>query len=327
MKLLEEIKEIKKSIKHSKKVFLMAHKNLDLDAIGSCLGMYYVLTKLNKECYIVIDDTNHEMGVQKILYEIEGNYNIITSNKISETQCKRNKQNLLIILDTNRKDLLQNKEALDLFENVIVLDHHELGKSSVNKGIVLTDTETSSACELVVQLASTYEIEFNSYIATLLLAGITLDTNSFALNTNEETFYTAYYLSAIGASTKKVQYLLKQDINSYIEQQKLLTNIEVVNKVAIANGTPHAIHRREDLAKIADILLFFNDIEVSFVIGKISKDTIGVSARSLGNINIEPYMEKLGGGGNKQNGAVIFENKNISEVVQEIKKVLKKESK
>ena len=102
-----EIKHLKKSLKKAKTVFLMAHKNLDLDAIGSCLGMYYILSNLKKDCYIIIDDKDKEMGVDKVLHEVEGCYNIIKSSDLPIYLNKKQKNNLLIILDTNKKDLLQ----------------------------------------------------------------------------------------------------------------------------------------------------------------------------------------------------------------------------
>lgn len=327
MKVTENIKIIKKYIKHATTVFIMAHKSLDLDAIGSCIGMYHLLTKLNKECYIIIDDKTHEIGVSKVLHEVEGCYNIIHSSDIENTLNPKSKRNLLVILDTNKKELLQNKECLKYFSQKIVLDHHELGKTSVKDGLIICDTELSSTCEIIVKISEHYKLEFTPYVATLLLSGIVLDTNNFMLNTSEETFYTAYYLTVLGASPKKVQYLLKQDLNDYIEQQKLLTNIEIIDqKYAIAKGTPYAFYRREDLARIADILIFFNNIEMAFVIGKVSKTEVAVSARSIGNYSIETVMNKLGGGGNDCNGATIITNKNISEIIDKIKTILKEET-
>ena len=322
---LNDLKTIKKMIKKSKRVFLMAHKNLDLDAISSCIAMSYLLRKLNKNSFIVIDDKTNELGVEKILHEIDGSYQIITSEDVEEKLHKNKRKNLLIVLDTNKKDLLQSKDVLDVINKKLVIDHHEMGKNSIYDGYQVIDVECSSASQMVVQILNEYKVDINSYLATLLLSGIVLDTNNFTLNTNEETFYSAYCLTVFGASIKKVQYLLKQDIDHYVEQQKLLTNIEIINdKIAIAKGTPYAIYRREDLARIAETLLFFNNIELSIVIGKINKEDVGVSARSFGNIDVEELMTKLDGGGNKQYGAALIEKKNISEVVDKVKKELKK---
>jgi c-di-AMP phosphodiesterase-like protein len=322
--VLKDIQVIKKMIKKSKKIFLIAHKDLDLDAISSCIAMSHLLKKINKESYIIIDDTTNELGVEKILREIDGCYNIITSKELEENLCKKKKKNLLVVLDTNKKDLLQNKDVLELFERTLVIDHHELGKNSIYDAYQVIYPECSSASQMVVQILNEYKIDITPYLATILLSGIVLDTNNFTLNTNEETFYSAYYLTVFGASNKKVQYLLKQDIDNYVEQQKLLTNIEIIDdKIAIAKGTPHSVYRREDLARIAETLLLFDNIELSLVIGKINKEDVGVSARSFGNIDVEVLLTKLGGGGNKQYGAALFENKKISEVVEKVKKELK----
>jgi c-di-AMP phosphodiesterase-like protein len=177
---------------------------------------------------------------------------------------------------------------------------------------------------MITSLIEYYDVEIDSYYATILLSGIVLDTNNYTLNTTSETYYASYYLSSLGASAKKVQYLLKQDIEEYTERQKLLSEIETIDgKIAFTKATPYTQYRREDLAKVADTLLFFNNIEASFVIGKIGKDTIGISARSLGNYNIGKILEKLGGGGDQCNGAAKFEKTTISKVEQELKKILK----
>ena len=148
------------------------------------------------------------------------------------------------------------------------------------------------------------------------------DTNNFSLKTDAATFYAAYFLSTLGADVKKVEYLLKQDLGEYVERQKLLSNIETKDNIAIAKGTPSAVYRREDLARIADTLLFFNDIEASFVIAKIAKDEVGVSARSLGNIDVAKIMEKMNGGGDKTEGATKIDMEPISKVAAKLKDVL-----
>ena len=324
MGIKKNSKKLKKLIRKSKNIFLMAHQNLDLDAIGSCLGMYTILKKIKKECFIIIDDETEEMGVKKILNEIEGCYNIIKSSDIPVYLHKNNKKNLLVILDTNKENLVQSPKSLEYFDRLVVIDHHELGKNSIEDGLIIIEENTSSASEMVVEIANIYNIEFSAYIATLLLAGIVLDTYNFTLKTNANTFYTAYYLTAYGASPKKVQYLLKQDIEMYKEQQKLLTNIETTNKIALAKGSQYITYRREELARVADTLLFFDNVEASFVIGKIGKTKVGVSARSLGNINISKTMEHLSGGGDALSGATVFDDKKISEVYKLVKDEIEK---
>ena len=231
-----------------------------------------------------------------------------------------------MILDTNKKDLVQSEIALKKITKKVVIDHHSPGKTTIKDAFLIIDEEVSSTCEMITNLIETYDIELESYYATILLSGIVLDTNNFTLKTTADTYYSAYFLASLGASAKKVQYLLKQDLEEYTERQKLLTRIEILdNKIAFTKATPYTIYRREDLAKIADTLLFFNNIEASFVIGKIGKDTVGISARSLGNFDISAILEELGGGGDDYNGAVKFDKKNISEVEELLKKEIKKQ--
>ena len=329
MKLIERKKEFKKKITKAKTIFIMAHKDLDLDALGSSIGLYFILEKLNKNCYLIINDNKHESGVNKVLQELEGCLNIIKSTEIEKSLYIREKKNLLIILDTNKKELVQANDALDYFnlDNIIILDHHELGETSIESNLRIIDNEISSTCEMITNLIESYKMELDPYYATLLLSGIVLDTNNFTLKTNSETYYAAYYLSSMGASTKKVQYLLKQDLKEYIERQQLITNVDIIeDRIAIAKGSPYATYRREDLAKIADTLLFFNDIEASFVIAKSTSKTIAVSARSMGNFNIAKILTPLGGGGSNLSGAARLTDTTISKVETKLKQILKKEA-
>ena len=328
MKLIERKKELRKKIKSAKTVFIMAHKDLDLDALGSSIGLYIILEKLNKNCFLIINDTKHESGVSKVFKELEGCLNIIKDNEIEDNLYIRSKKNLLVILDTNKEELVQASDAINYFdkENIVILDHHELGETSIDAGLRIIDNDISSTCEMITNLIETYKMELDPYYVTLLLSGIVLDTNNFTLKTNSETYYAAYYLASMGASTKKVQYLLKQDLKEYIERQKLITNVDIIDStIAIAKGSPYMIYRREDIAKIADTLLFFNDIEASFVIAKTTSKTISVSGRSLGNYDISKILTKLGGGGNKTVGAARISDSAISKVETKLKQILKKE--
>ncbi len=328
MKLVEKKREIRQKLKKAKTIFIMAHKDLDLDALGSSIGLYFILEKLNKNCFLIINDKKHEAGVAKVFQELEGCLNIINSKDIEDNLYLRSKKNLLIILDTNKEELVQAKDALTYFdkENIMILDHHELGETSIDADLRIIDNEVSSTCEMITNLIETYNIRLDPYYATLILSGIVLDTNNFTLKTNSETYYAAYYLSSMGASSKKVQYLLKQDLKEYIERQKVITNVDVIDeKIAIAKGSPYTNYRREDLAKIADTLLFFNSIEASFVIAKNNANTIAISGRSLGNYNISKILEPLGGGGVSTSGAAKIEDTTISKVETKLKQILKKE--
>lgn len=326
MAILKEKKKFNKAIRHAKTVFLMGHKDLDLDALGSCIGLSLLLKKKKKDCYIIIDDEDHELGVEKVLKELEGCINVIKSENIGKVINPKDSKNLLIILDTNKTDLVQNKDVLKKIDKKLVIDHHDMGKTTIKDVDIINDTESSSTCEMITKLIEHYDLDIDSYYATILLSGIVLDTNNFTLKTSKDTYYSAFYLASLGASAKKVQYLLKQDIEEYKERQKLMTGIDKINKkIAFTKAGANTIYRREDLAKVADTLLFFNDIEASFVIGKVGKNTVGLSARSLGNYNIIKVLEKFGGGGDETEGAARFENTTINKVEKMIKEYIAKE--
>ena len=152
MGIIKQKGKINKAIRNSKNVFLMAHKNLDLDALGSQVGMYMILKRKKKKCYIVIDDINHEMGVEKVLRELEGCVEIIRSEDLEEYIHPNKSKNLLIILDTNKSDLVQSKEVLTKIKNKIIIDHHDIGKTTIKDGILIIDNKISSTCEMITNL-------------------------------------------------------------------------------------------------------------------------------------------------------------------------------
>lgn len=328
MKIVDKKKEIKKHLRQAKSIFIMSHKDLDLDALGSSLGMYFLLSRLHKNCYLIIDDERHELGVAKVLQELDGCINILTSDKVEDNLYIRQKRNLLLILDTNKTDLIQSSKVLDFFleDQIIIFDHHDTGATSIESSLRIIDNEVSSTCEMVTNLLESYQITLDPYYATLILAGVVLDTNNFTLKTNANTYYSAYYLAMMGASSKKVQYLLKQDLKEYMERQTMITNVDILNeKIAISKGSPYTIYRKDELAKTADTLLFFNNIELSFVIGKINEKDVYVSGRSLGKYNVANILGKLGGGGDQMGAAARISNSSISKVEQKLLQILKKE--
>ena len=326
MGIKKDKKELFSRIRKANTIFLMAHDNLDLDALGSTIGLYVICQKKRKKCYIIIDEKSHEDGVNKVLKELTGCLDIIKSSEIEEKMHPRQNKNLLVILDVNKEEIVQSKKALELIDNKVILDHHNTGKTTIKDAYKIIDEDVSSTCEMISNMVEAYDIELDPYYATVLLAGIVLDTNNFTLKTSANTYYSAYYLSCLGASAQKVQYLLKQNIEEYTKREKMLSDIETVkNKIAITKSNPHTINRREDLAKVADTLLFFNNIEASFVVGRISKNEIGISARSLGDYDINKVLNEFNGGGDDFHGAATVEGTVISPVITKLKKILEED--
>jgi len=320
MSILERAKELRKVIKKHEVVFIVGHKDLDLDAIGSALGMSYIVEKFKREAYIIIDDETFEPAVGKIINQTQKSRFIKSSNLFKK---KKNK-NLLVVVDTNKEKLLQNHDLINEFEDVVVIDHHQPNSSSIQKGMILIDTESSSACELITELIYYYGIHLEPEIATTILGGIVLDTNNFVVKTQAKTYFAAYHLTSFGADPRKVQYYLKQDIKDYIIRQKVIIDVEIINdKFAVTVGDESIKYKREELAKVADTLLQFNGITASFVIGKITDGTIGISARSEGKTDVGKLLEQLGGGGGSQEAATQIQENNMNHVKKQLLKILK----
>lgn len=321
MTLLESKKSIEKLIARASSIYIMGHRYLDLDAIGSAIGFYEYLRYYDKELAIVINDRKLEPGVKKILDKMKGLYRIERSNNIKSSI---DKNSLLIIVDTNKKALLQDPSMVDCFENVIVVDHHDLNESSIDKGLIIVDENTSSTCEMLGEFLTSSNIEISEDTATILLSGIVLDTNNFVLKTTANTYKVSYLLAEKGADPNYVQYLLKQDIKNYIERQKVITNVKIIKKsIALSCANSKVRYRREDLAKIADTILQFDKVESSFVIGKLDNNDIGISARSIGTINVGEILEKLGGGGDEHEAGARLEKTSIKKVEKLLKETLK----
>ncbi|MBO5376171.1 MAG: DHH family phosphoesterase [Bacilli bacterium] len=320
MTLIDAKEQIEKQIEEASSIFIMGHKYLDLDAIGSAIGIYEYLRTFDKKPTIIINDRKLEPGVKKIIDKMGDVYNIKKSKKI---KLKINEKSLLIVVDTNKEALLQDSSLLDLFEQVIVIDHHDLRESSINKGMIVVDEEASSTCEMVAEYLDYNKTQINEDTATILLSGIVLDTNNYVLKTTTNTFRASYLLTQQGADPSYVQYLLKQDLKNYIARQKVITNVKIYKNIAISCAKSTLRYRREDLAKIADTLLLFNKIEASFVIGKLDKNTVGISARSIGNIDVGEILENLNGGGDNHEAGARIDDKSIKKVEEELREILK----
>lgn len=320
MDKIQKFKKFNQMIKKSDSIFIMGHKDLDLDAIGSAIGIYELAVHLKKKAYIILNDKKHEAGVKRVLELVKGDISFISSEEVSDyIQAK----SLLVIVDVNKPLIMQDGQLVSLFSDTVILDHHDKNETSLVPTLEIIDSMTSSTSEIVTEYFYYYDYSFSSLCATFLLAGITIDTNEFLVKTSAKTHYAAYCLLEYGASLKDVNALLKQDLEEYILRQKVITDLEVLNKnIAFAKGSSRIFYKREELAKIADTILEFNHIETSYVIGKLSDDEIGISARSIGSVNVGEVLSLLGGGGDRHDAACRISGKTLKEVEEELKQVL-----
>jgi c-di-AMP phosphodiesterase-like protein len=316
--------KIKEFIMKSSKVIIMAHKNLDLDALGSSLGIYYLSKSLGREAYLLVEDTIHELGVSKSLKLLTSNKIDINIYNLDKIKPLIDKDTLLIVLDVNLMPITQNDKVLDLINSKIVIDHHVTDKETIKDTLYkYIDEKKSSTSEIVVDLLKQLDIYIPPYIATIMLSGIVIDTNSFLQKTNYKTFEAASYLDEQGADELELKYLLKEDIKRYNRRQEIISGSVIYNdKVAIGMGKKGNLYHPEDLAKVSETLLRFNEIEIAFTIGFIEKNKVDISARSMGNINVQEIMEQLGGGGNETYAATQLKNITLEEVKDKLLKII-----
>ena len=318
--IIKNKKKIDSMIEKASNIFIVGHRYLDLDALGSNLGMYEYVKSFGKKPVIIINDKYKEDGVKRIIDKMGNNYRYEKSSKV---KYRINNDSLIIITDTNKAGLLQDSTLPDLFNNIIIIDHHEYNETSIRKGLIVVDDKLSSASEMVTFLLESIDRKYDKLVATALLSGIVLDTNNFALKTSGDTYKAASILCGHGASPSDVQALLKQNIKEYIERTKMITDVKIYGNIAIACAKASLIYRREDLAKVSDLLLQFNGIEVSFAVGKLDTRKIGISGRSVGKINVGDVLEYLDGGGNAYEAAAQVESLKIREVEDKIREILK----
>lgn len=311
-------------IKGSDQVFVTGHKNPDMDAIGSSLGIARISMMLKKKCWVVIDQDDLSSDVEKLMKEIE-NHNQVNQNIISprEAESKITENDLVILVDHHKPLLSMAPELLKKTKRNIVIDHHRRGEEfTENPLLVYIEPYASSTAELITELfeyVSSDGEPINRIEATAMLGGIIVDTNNFSLRTGSRTFDAASYLQSVGANSTMIQRLLKEDPEVYLKRSKLIETIQFVHEgVAIAYGKDNVIYPPVTTAQTADTMLSMSGVEAAFVITKRSDDMIGISARSLGKINVQIIMEKMGGGGHLSNAATQIDDKTIQEVREEL---------
>lgn len=316
--------KIKEIISSASNVYIMGHYGIDLDAFGASLGLYYYITSLNKNCYIIIDELESDNSIIKTKEELFSRKINISTYTYDEIKNNINKKSLLIVVDVNRKSLVQNPKLLEQINNIIVLDHHKETKEQMeNTTYKYIDETYSSTCEIVIDILKHYGITIPNFIASIMLGGIVVDTNNFTLKTSDETYLNASYLTQNGADPKEVQYLLKESLEEYFSIQKIIENVILINDKYAVCTCDNNIYNKEFLAKIASRLLSFDSIEASFAIGKIEEEKIGISSRSIGNIDVSTYMKKLGGGGHITDAACQIIGSNINEVKEKLLSIIK----
>lgn len=318
---------LKDLIQDSDFVFIMGHKNPDMDSIGAGIGVRKMAQMNKVEGYIVIDFDELNGSVERLIKEIKKESELekffISPDEALSIMTEKS---LLVVVDTHRPRLVVDETLLKRFEKIVVIDHHRRGEEFINNStLVYMEPYASSTSELVTELLEYQpdDEKLTKLEATALLAGIIVDTKSFTLRTGARTFEAASYLRTYGADTVLVQRLLKEDIETFIERSKIIQNVRFVYPgIAVAHGEEEKEYDSVLIAQTADILLTMKDVNASFVVAHRQDGLIGISARSLGDVNVQVIMEKLGGGGHLTNAACQLDVETIDEALSLLKKAI-----
>ncbi|WP_071393126.1 DHH family phosphoesterase [Bacillus tuaregi] len=318
---------LKELVVESEKVIIMGHKYPDMDAIGASIGILKVAQMNQREGYVVVNFNEIDTGVRRLMEEIQKHEGLFSRFITSEQALEiATEDTLLVIVDTHKPSLVIEERLLSKIDHTVVIDHHRRGEEFISHPLlVYMEPYASSTSELVTELLE-YQPK-NSKIemleATALLAGIIVDTKSFTLRTGSRTFDAASYLRAHGADTVLVQRFLKEDIDTYVRRAKLIESVTYYHEgIAIAAGNEDEIYNQVLLAQTADTLLSMDGVKASFVLSKRSENMIGISARSLGEINVQIIMEALNGGGHLTNAATQLTGISIEEAEQRLRQAI-----
>ncbi|UXU54989.1 DHH family phosphoesterase [Staphylococcus agnetis] len=312
------------------KVIVMGHTRPDLDAIGAAIGVTRFAMMNNLESYIVLNESDIDPTLRRVMDEIDQKPELkerfITSDEAWDMMTSKT---TLVIVDTHKPEMVIDKDILNKANRKVVIDHHRRGEEFIsNPLLVYMEPYASSTAELVTELLEyqTTEQRLTRLESTVMYAGIIVDTRNFTLRTGSRTFDAASYLRAHGADTILTQHFLKDDIETYIKRTELIRTVDLQdNGIAIAHGEEHQIYHPVTVAQAADELLSLDGVEASYVIAKREDDLVGISARSLGEFNVQLTMEALGGGGHLTNAATQIKDVTVEQAIEQLKKAIQEQ--
>jgi len=307
-------------IQESSNVIIMGHTNGDIDSIGSSLGIYRIVEQNGKQANIV--NETFGIGLSSLIDSIEksNKYNGVFINRDQAIELVDSKT-LLVIVDTHKKSYVEAPELLEKTNKIVVIDHHRMSTDYI-EDVTLSFQEVyaSSASELVTELIvySEKNIKLSEFEAEVLYAGIMMDTKNFTFKTGVRTFEAAAFLRKCGVDIIKVKKWFQSDLSTYNIISEIVAHSEIIYD-SIAISIYDEIEKDSNVicAKAADELLTISNITAAFVIGRLG-DKICISGRSIGDINVQVILEKLGGGGHITLAGAQVDGKNINEVKKEL---------
>ncbi|MDR3365245.1 MAG: DHH family phosphoesterase [Clostridiales Family XIII bacterium] len=314
---------IRQLVSESAGIMIMGHKHADIDSFGASVALYRMAATHGKEAVIVLSGYNHSLDEVVRLAKESGNYRFMTGEEAFLTISKGT---LLIVIDTHTPDMVDYPALLEKADKKILIDHHRKRESMI-EGTTLTYMEpnASSTSELVTELLQFDEDirKLNKFEAELLLGGIFIDTNSFSVKTGSRTFEAAAWLRMNGAETTSVRQFLRNDMEDFRQRASITANAEFTKDgIAISRSDGKHDNAQIIIAQAADELLDIKGIRASFVVGATKKEVV-ISARSLGDLNVQVIMEKFGGGGHLTMAAAQITGEAIDGTISKLKKFIR----
>ena len=322
---------ISDKLKSVDRVFVVGHKNLDMDALGSAVGMQLFSSNVLEDSYVVYDPTQMSPDIARAINYLkeEGVSKLIPLNQAMTMVTKRS---LLVMVDHSKTTLTLSKEFYDLFTQTIVIDHHRRDQDFPDN-VVITYIESgaSSASELVtelIQFQNSKKKRLSRIQASVLMGGMMLDTKNFTSRVTSRTFDVASYLRTRGSDSIVIQEIAATDFEEYRLVNELILQGQMVQpSILVAQALEDKEYDTVVISKAADAMLAMSGIEASFVLAKNSQGTISISARSRSKINVQRIMEELGGGGHFNLAAARLTDMSLQEAGDKLKTVIFNETK
>ncbi len=317
---------LKERIEASDRVLIMGHSNPDLDCFGAALGVYRAVTDLKKPANIIMSADKHAAVdyLYRRVSEDQEHQRVLVDRDEAIRLCGKN--TLLVIVDVNRRVIMQYGDILDYAGDMVVIDHHRLAADSVQGAAVsYVEPFASSASEMVTELLQ-YMVEnpqLTSIEADGLFAGIALDTKNFTVKTGVRTFEAAAYLRRRGADSVRVRKMFKNDMEDYKAKAEIVGEAEIIyDNMAIATWSSQLPNATTVAAQAADELLDIHGVLASFVLTEMDHAQVNISARSLGEVNVQLIMEELGGGGHLTMAGAQLKDVTLDEAKDKVKEAI-----
>lgn len=314
---------LKQFIEQADQVFIMGHQIPDLDSLGSSLGLYRACKSLDKEVYIIFNESNPNIDILYNKLIKEGYGEILLQPEKAKKMLTDN--TLLIVCDTHRPSITEDPELIELVDRIVLIDHHRRGSEFIeNPTLTYLEPYASSTNELVTEVLQyiTEKIELASIEADAMLAGIFIDTKNFTFKTGVRTFEAASYLRRKGANTIAARQLFQSDMSTFVAKAETVKKAQIYRKnIAISISPSDVEDATLVAAQAADELLNIHGITCSFVLTHFN-NKVFISGRSMGNINVQVILEKLGGGGHLAVAGAQLLDVNFDEAIEMLKQAI-----